>query len=558
MTHHHSSIMCRTAQRQRAFSLTELVVSMSMMTVLFAVIMSSVLLASKALPDPDDPLTETFVAGQTAEQLLEDLQDAIYITESTSASITFVVADRDGNGTHETIRYAWGGTDGDPLTRQYNDGNALAVVEHVQQFALGYLVRSATEEYVAPDVESAETLLSAYKPPGGAVDGKTFDVLANDWPGQFFQPSLPADVLNWRLTRVSFRAAEGGGPKETIGVRLYAADPDGLPTGSIIDESLFPEHPLTAAYAWHNAVFADGANVAPRDDGFCVVFANNSGVGVAAKLRYDNGPVVGEGRLETQDAGSSYSYDSGKVLMYEVYGTTIAANPTPQTVTRQFITGVDVILDVTGDASSLSTSVNLPNAPEVLSAMWESRFYTDPEHLDINADGAGDWNIRYGGTVDPNNLAGGVWQCDGELDTVPDNDFTEITTVDLRYRATGANEAGAYLWMNADYTGGKFIPIVATLKLLGNNTQQLQITAGGTTIVKVANLTTGFITLRLLIDPGLDTINVKVDGVDHGTHAYTRTVPGSDPQRATLFRWSGSAVEYDYVRIRVGGISGGG
>ena len=42
----------------------------------------------------------------------------------------------------ETIRYAWSGTPGDPLTRQYNGGTVLNVSDYVQFFSLDYSKRA--------------------------------------------------------------------------------------------------------------------------------------------------------------------------------------------------------------------------------------------------------------------------------------------------------------------------------------------------------------------------------------------------------------------------------
>ena len=141
-----------------------------------------------------------------------------------------------------------------------------------------------------------------------------------------------------------------------------------------------------------------------------------------------------------------------------------------------------------------------------------------------------------------------------ELDTVPDNSFTELTTIDLRFRCTEISGSGAYFWINADYTGGNFMPIVVTIDKLPDGTQTAEVNVGGTEVVAVSGMGTDFVDIRLLIDPDLDTINIKLDEVDKGTFAYTPYAPGGDPQRATLHEWDSDG-EWDYVRIRVGGNS---
>ena len=127
-----------------------------------------------------------------------------------------------------------------------------------------------------------------------------------------------------------------------------------------------------------------------------------------------------------------------------------------------------------------------------------------------------------------------------------------MTTIDVRYRSTGVDDPGAYFGINADYAGSTFIPIVATVKLLAGGDQEMIINVGGADVVTAPGLPTDFVALRLLIDPDLNTVNIRVEGVDKGTYAYIPDTPTTDPQCATLGEW-GNNGEFDYVRIRVGG-----
>ena len=67
----------------------------------------------------------------------------------------------------------------------------------------------------------------------------------------------------------------------------------------------------------------------------------------------------------------------------------------------------------------------------------------------------------------------------------------------------------------------------------------------------VPGLSNDFVTLRLLIDPDLNTANVKVGGVDYGTFVYNTLTLASSDRFASLFS-SGSDAEFDYVSVRVG------
>ena len=74
----------------------------------------------------------------------------------------------------------------------------------------------------------------------------------------------------------------------------------------------------------------------------------------------------------------------------------------------------------------------------------------------------------------------------------------------------------------------------------------------------VPGLPSGFVTLRLLIDPKLDTVNVKVNGAEKGTYVYNTFVPAQKEPFASALA-DGSQAEFDYIRVRVGlGGDGGG
>ena len=131
---------------------------------------------------------------------------------------------------------------------------------------------------------------------------------------------------------------------------------------------------------------------------------------------------------------------------------------------------------------------------------------------------ANDWNVRQGGSIDAGDLINGVWHVDGasilELDSVPNNSFTELTTIDLRFRCTEISGSGVYFRINADYASGNFMPFVVTLDKVSDGTQAAAVTVGGADVVKLSGLSSDFVGVRLLIDPDPDTVNVKIAGVD--------------------------------------------
>lgn len=126
--------------KRSGHTLPELVVSLSVATILMGGLFSTLLIASKTI-DPHMASSEMVPAARVASRILAELQLAIVFDERSPTSVTFQVADRDGDQSPESIRYSWSGRVGDPLIRVYNGGASRIVLESVHDFQLGYDVR---------------------------------------------------------------------------------------------------------------------------------------------------------------------------------------------------------------------------------------------------------------------------------------------------------------------------------------------------------------------------------------------------------------------------------
>ena len=95
---------------------------------------STMFLALKATDTSNTPASATIEGNAALNEIIADLEFALAFSEQTTNAITFTVPDRDGDSNPETIRYAWSGTPGDPITRQYNGGTVTRLVEDVHVF----------------------------------------------------------------------------------------------------------------------------------------------------------------------------------------------------------------------------------------------------------------------------------------------------------------------------------------------------------------------------------------------------------------------------------------
>jgi len=531
----------------RGFTLVELVLALAIMSILMTGLASAIIIASHALPDGDSPGHAVVKAAEAADRIAEEIRSALWIRERTATSVEFTVPDRDSDGLPERIRYAWSGTAGDALTRQYNGGAVVDVVDSVQEFDLGYDLRAVTEEYPGVPIEGVEELISSH----GSISGdwEYFPIKKDEWPGQYFKPALAADAISWRITRLFVYAMAEAAIEQTL-VQLRPADGNRKPTTTVLAQEVMDEADLGFSFAWEEVVF-DGVPALRPNEGFCLVLENGSGGGVSARIAYDDGG--GSGGINTKDAGKSWSYFDWIARLHYIYG--VASTPgASQTATRQYVTGVRIALRTGSDpASRVLTTAQTLNCPELLSGWWEADFDRDPR-LDHNGDGNDDW-VDATATFSPASLIGGVWQADSKLETAPDNDFVGLTTVDVRFRNTSIGGEGAVFRINADWSGGTYAPILACLRLQADGTQVLTVykrTDESTSVrlAMVPGLANDFVTLRLVIDPDLDTVSVTANGRHRGTYAYSQFVPPADQRYVTIYPDVSSA-EFDYVSVRV-------
>lgn len=126
------------AHRQTAFTLIELVMCTLIAATLMMGIGSTMLVSVRALPQGDSASSATLTASPIVDQLAMELQNAVTINSRSATMVEFTVADRDGDEVVETLRWEWSGTAGDPLTRQYNGADPVALLEGVQALTLTY------------------------------------------------------------------------------------------------------------------------------------------------------------------------------------------------------------------------------------------------------------------------------------------------------------------------------------------------------------------------------------------------------------------------------------
>lgn len=347
--------------RQYGFSLIEMLVSVAVTMVIMVALASSMLIATRALPDSSSPANATITAAEVAEQIAAELQYAVSVNARSANMIEFTVADRDGSGLPETIRYEWSGTLGDPLTRQYNGGSIVEILPGIKEFNLSYDLETISDE-IPQGNESAETLLASYY---SSSDQAGREVKADRWRGQYFLPSLPGDAVSWKVTRVRFYAIADGYATGECRVQLQLPTSGGAPSGVVLEEKTLLESTLPYYYNMQEFTFSGVSGLSP-EQGLCLVFKWISGtVACSILIRDEDAPPSSGDFMRSDNQGASWTTYSDESLLYWIYGTVTTVGE-PLIEDTYHLQRVEIKLR-TGDEpeSAAYTHTRMLNAPEV-------------------------------------------------------------------------------------------------------------------------------------------------------------------------------------------------
>lgn len=346
---------------RRAFTLVEMTIAMSVSALLLGGVSMAMFVASRAIPDSNSPAGATGDAYRAIDDMVAELYTAMAFTERTPTAVTFTVADRDGDNSPETIRYAWSASPGDALTRQYNAAAPVSVTDNVYDLRLLYDLSIRTEEVPAVPAAGSELQLVGFD---GTATLTTLDISSGQWIGQCFRPNLPAGTISWGVTRLTFQAAYSGLADGSTLVQLQS-ESGGLPTGTVLDQTVMSEWKLPAVPQWQPFSFSNVSGLAPTDR-LCLVLQHVSSTN-SATIQYQTAVAMlpGAAFIRSTDGGGSWNPTATDAMQLYVYGfaTTIGQ---PTSVDHYYLVDMRIALDVGPDASTrVETSAPILNRPEV-------------------------------------------------------------------------------------------------------------------------------------------------------------------------------------------------
>ena len=227
-------------------SLVELVTAMVSSVILLAGL-GAVMMISRQIAYAPTASTARLQASTTVNRLAEELRCAAWIMERTEHAIEFVIADRDGDGASERIRYEWSGTPGDALERTFNGGAAVAVAQDVQSFELAYVLKTTTVQ-LTPTVEGTEMTLASN---ATAQNGTPYNINYQTWVSQQVNPlafAAPAGAVAWNATRVQFYGRRNASGQTSLLLQLRSSGaPNNGPTSEVLGTASVADSSLSVA-----------------------------------------------------------------------------------------------------------------------------------------------------------------------------------------------------------------------------------------------------------------------------------------------------------------------
>ncbi len=362
-----AGVRLHSPTRRSGFTLIELVTSMTIGAILLSGMGSAILIASHALPERNTATGAILRASDVVEQIAGELHCAVTFTQRSATMVEITVPDRDADLAPETIRYAWSGTPGDPLTRQYNTGTIVNVAEDVQEFDLGYVTRIV-------NTKSGEILLAFFERWAGETETPQ-DVRVNsgDWAAVFsLAAGIPDDATQVTITRVLLKMRQGSlGGAGAFSVAIHQSksavnpEPVATPIGTPVVGS---GANLSGSYGWKEFKFSDvTVNNAFKETVIVVKGTAAAGTqGDVEILRYyvSKGPKIDSNALRTTDGGATWGPKKNVADDYQFPFHVYGEYQTP--VIRYYLDSVGIKLRLGMDARTrVQTAAQVLNAPEV-------------------------------------------------------------------------------------------------------------------------------------------------------------------------------------------------
>ncbi|MGE3181490.1 MAG: PilW family protein, partial [Phycisphaerae bacterium] len=447
----------------RAYTLVELLISMSIATVLIAAIGSAVYVAGFAVPTRGSGMTATLETSNALEHINEELRYAEYIVTATSTGITFLVPDRNNDGQPERIGYSWSGVKDSPLWRSYNGSTPQVFVPSVQDFEIQLNETAYPQAYPGLPVEDGvESLLNAFE------DGSTNQKIRVNYSNVIAQhliARLPANGHGWRFTGIELKAQD-----VTLASTMldpYREDINHLPTGSKLGTQVVTNSDTPSSMGWFRKDFS-GMPALAKGEGLCLRLVTGllGGHDFALHNSAPRGFLISD--------GAAWKYHADRTMLYRLYGRIIRTGANESYEVSRYRSVTLSLWETTNRTAGIQSNVMLMNTPQKLETFWKADFYANPALFDFNGDGILDWVTGDGNSLNGLDTATGIWRPQQTLQTKPNETFTGVLTlIDLTMRDASSAAGSATFSINAANSGASAVPLTLFVQKTAENRQEV-------------------------------------------------------------------------------------
>ncbi len=319
-------------RRRNAFTLVELVASMAIMVILMLA-MASVITFSTRTTSGQGVTNQVnlLTAADSVDQISDDLNVALNFSECTATSVAFTVPDRVSNGTPNQIRYAWSGTSGAALTRQFCPSATptlaassasyppVTLLSNVTNFDVNYLLRQ-----MGPAPAAADSVL--FSTPSVALSSvNDYSIDSQHWLSEYVVPTVSLGTVSYTITRVQIQLKTSAAQDGILFVRVTNPDVNHKPLGAVLEQEPAYEAGMSSSYEYYEVDFKSLTGLNPLT-GVCVVVGYTSGTAPIASAQYESAllNILSTGGWSTtSNAGSTWTSPTNlDCLQCYVYGTT--------------------------------------------------------------------------------------------------------------------------------------------------------------------------------------------------------------------------------------------
>jgi prepilin-type N-terminal cleavage/methylation domain-containing protein len=343
---------------RRAFTLIEIVLAMGVFSILAGALGGIMLLSARAVPSTSTAADKASVAAGVLARLSSELEVATAVLEGDSRGITFVIPDRTGDGSDDTIRYEWTGSDTRLLTRTLDGGTPQVLAADVSAFVLSYQTATRSVTTQGSWAWTGPGSLASYSgSPTAAVN-----LSSGAGAALVFTPSLPAGAITYSITSVGIQTRRQG----LLGqgqITVQIRDASTVPGGTIIASASVAGTSMGLSMSTQNVAFSNAVGLTPGSP--ITVAVIESGNTASGGLGVFGQATAGTRMYLTANGGSSWTLDAGRTLTLSVTGTYVTQGAAT-TATSKDLRRVEALLRV-GEAASGESGLTivLPNRPEV-------------------------------------------------------------------------------------------------------------------------------------------------------------------------------------------------